>query len=111
MHDLKKSISKKIEKILRYGIFGYSDTKKKNDIYSNAINTIFQASWSSPVNVFELIELQLSQKNTTDYDNKELLKMILTRYISEYFTQDRITCYLRELTKNKFLDIYHPSSP
>ena len=36
--------------------------------------------------------------------------MILTRNISECFTRDRITCYLRELTKNKFLDIYHPDS-
>merc|ERR1719312_285538 len=75
-----------------------TNTEGDKRLISIAVDTVFG---SSDVDPFEFLELHL---RTQSKETKALLKMVLSKYISEYLTADRVTCYLQELTETKLLD-------
>merc|ERR1711936_224487 len=72
--------------------------KAEERLIREAFDTVFE---SSSVNVFHLFQLHLRNPSK---DSKMLLKMVLAKYISQYLTTDRVSCFLHKLASNKFLD-------
>jgi len=107
IEDLKKDVSQHFKRLLKStntdgkwkGSYDRTEYRNNKALIFYAIDSVFE---SGKVNLYELLELHLRHENN---DAKEMLKMVLTKYISTYLTKDRITCYLLFLTKNRLLDV------
>merc|ERR1719431_1033673 len=79
------------------------NVEAEQELMEEAVETVLG---SSSVNPMELIALHLRKP---DEESKSVVKMVLAKYISSYLTADRVRCFLKELTRNKFLT--YPQSP
>jgi len=75
-------------------------------LMKEAVDTIFESPDES-VDATDLFHLYLGTKSM---ESKGLLKMVVAKYITKYLTEHRITCWLQELTRNKFLTEYFTMS-